>query len=95
MKSFKKFSVSYSKKFANGSFASMTFESGREIDVPENVDDIEKFEGELFADVYEATIEDLKLILKQDQVARSIFTDIKDAIRAEKRVKDAKKKLKE
>jgi hypothetical protein len=87
MKIEKSFDVTFSHKFITGDIATVKLGTRKTVESvydSADKDAVVKFETELAEDVYQQTMDDVKNLIKKNQVAKQIFRGIKDAVRAEK-----------
>lgn len=85
----KKFDITISKKFPDGSLGVIAYGTAWE-DIVERVDD--KTERELFQKAYDSTLADVKQSTKIDPLVKSIWREMRQQLANERLVRDAQNK---
>lgn len=85
----KKFDITISKKFPDGSLGVIAYGTAWE-DIVERVDD--QTERELFQKAYDSTLADVKQSTKIDPLVKSIWREMKQQLANERLVRDAQNK---
>jgi hypothetical protein len=89
----KRFDLTISKKFPDGNLLSATFGTLEEREIRDDLSlqEIEKAKKELFKQVHENTLDDIKLARKTDPLIKSIWKDMVTNIKREDRVAAAER----
>jgi 2-hydroxy-3-keto-5-methylthiopentenyl-1-phosphate phosphatase len=93
----KHFDLTFSKKFPDGSIASVSFGTleAQELREDLTLDGIEDAKKELFNRVYQNTVTDIQAAAKTDNIVRSIVKEIIQSVKRENKVAKAEKDLAE
>ncbi len=87
----KRFDITISKKFPDGGLLSVTFGSSEERELRDDIsfDDIEAAKKELFNQIHNNTLADIKIAVKTDPTVRSVWKEVAQNLKREKKVEAA------